>query len=312
MRDYRIDNIKAFLIFCVVLGHLCELFDIGGLYRVIYTFHIPVFIFVSGFFAKFNGKKIVRNLICPYIIFQILYLIFDMFITGSSFEAGKIQFTRPYWLMWYLFAMILYHLLIPFIESQGNLIVAVIISCALSLLAGFDNRIGYFLSFGRFLTYLPYFVLGMAFRKLSLEKSLCKKRLKFISAAIAIAVSILIGRYIYIGRNVLYGALSYSTVGYTISLKAALLFLGINWCFFFMWIMPKRQIPVISIIGQNTLPVYLLHGFIKLYLEKQCNIFVYSKTVNMMLAVLISSLIVALFGNKYFGNGFKVLFGTGK
>lgn len=30
MRNYRIDNIKFFLIFCVVLGHSMELFNAGG------------------------------------------------------------------------------------------------------------------------------------------------------------------------------------------------------------------------------------------------------------------------------------------
>jgi fucose 4-O-acetylase-like acetyltransferase len=61
MRNYKIDNIKAFLIILVVFGHMLELVNMGGLYRLIYTIHMPVFVFVSGYFAKFNAKKIVTN-----------------------------------------------------------------------------------------------------------------------------------------------------------------------------------------------------------------------------------------------------------
>ena len=59
MRNNRMDNIKFFLIFCVVFGHMLELVDTGVWYKIIYSFHMPAFIFVSGYFAQFNRKKII-------------------------------------------------------------------------------------------------------------------------------------------------------------------------------------------------------------------------------------------------------------
>ena len=69
-RDYFFDNIKAVLIFLVVLGHF--LLPIHGegnvlvlIKRLIYVFHMPLFVFVSGYFSKriykdgkYNFKKI--------------------------------------------------------------------------------------------------------------------------------------------------------------------------------------------------------------------------------------------------------------
>ena len=55
-RDYFFDNLKAVLIFLVVLGHF--LLPIHGdnplvvVKRLIYIFHMPLFVFVSGYFAK--------------------------------------------------------------------------------------------------------------------------------------------------------------------------------------------------------------------------------------------------------------------
>ncbi|MFR5117113.1 MAG: acyltransferase family protein, partial [Eubacterium sp.] len=88
-RDYFFDNLKAVLIFLVVLGHF--LLPIHGesvlvvVKRLIYVFHMPLFVFVSGYFAKkiykngqYNFKKILY-LIKAYIMFvvaiQIVYAI---------------------------------------------------------------------------------------------------------------------------------------------------------------------------------------------------------------------------------------------
>ena len=53
-RDAKIDNLKGILIFLVVFGHLLELVITKGhakyIYELIYSFHMPFFIFLSGYF----------------------------------------------------------------------------------------------------------------------------------------------------------------------------------------------------------------------------------------------------------------------
>ena len=88
-RNYYFDNAKFILIFFVVFGHFLRSFiedneTIYTIYKVIYTFHMPAFILVSGFFAKGfyqKGyvKKITKKLIFPYLIFQINYSVFYYF-----------------------------------------------------------------------------------------------------------------------------------------------------------------------------------------------------------------------------------------
>ncbi len=55
-RDYFWDNLKAFLMVLVIFGHtvtsLREVKEITGLYYFVYTFHMPLFVFTSGFMAK--------------------------------------------------------------------------------------------------------------------------------------------------------------------------------------------------------------------------------------------------------------------
>ena len=64
-RDGKMDNLKGILIIMVVLGHLTELLlksgEGGIVYRLIYAFHMPAFIFISGYFAKSDFKKIIKS-----------------------------------------------------------------------------------------------------------------------------------------------------------------------------------------------------------------------------------------------------------
>ena len=79
-RLYSYDNLKFILIFLVVLAHLIEISaPFEGkqqLYTLIYSFHMPVFIFLSGFFAKHSSEKIAFHLLYPYLLFQGLYLLY--------------------------------------------------------------------------------------------------------------------------------------------------------------------------------------------------------------------------------------------
>ena len=72
-RNYQMDNLKCLLIFSVVFGHMLELFMGKNspervIYLVIYSFHMPLFAFVSGVFARYNPSKIKNNMIYPYLI----------------------------------------------------------------------------------------------------------------------------------------------------------------------------------------------------------------------------------------------------
>ncbi|MBR6376761.1 MAG: acyltransferase family protein, partial [Oscillospiraceae bacterium] len=68
-RDVRFDNLRALLIFLVVFCHLNEAFrEPGGnvFYLAVYSFHVPCLLFISGYFARFDPKKLIRRILLPY------------------------------------------------------------------------------------------------------------------------------------------------------------------------------------------------------------------------------------------------------
>ena len=85
-RDYSFDNMKVLLITLVVFGHALEEFGttgkLGLIRAVIYSFHMPLFIFISGYFSKSDAKpeKLLKTTIIPFIIFNTIW----MFTQGTA------------------------------------------------------------------------------------------------------------------------------------------------------------------------------------------------------------------------------------
>ncbi len=305
-RNYRFDNIKFILIALVVFGHFLELIDgqaADNLYRVIYLFHIPAFIFITGYFAKFNPSKILFSFIVPYVLLQILYLVFHAFVISEK-STVTLQVTKPYWLLWYLMTVAFYYLLIPFFETRNKrkqiMIIAAVV--AVSLLAGFDENIGYFLSLSRFFTFLPFFLTGYYFGQNNRQE---KKTDTNISSHIFLSMAVLgvIISIFYIVNSpiryqVLYGSYSYEAMNYGPGIKLLLAAFAFFWIILLLHVIPNKKIMGISIIGKNTLPVYVLHGFLVKLADKY-DLFMYSEFNNLLLALILTIGILIFLGNKY-------------
>lgn len=310
MRNYKMDNLKAFLIFCVIFGHILELFaGDGTLYRLIYTFHMPMFILLSGYYAKFSRGNILSRLVYPYLLFQLLYLLFDAAVLQNDLSAFRLQFSTPYWLLWYLLAMIFYYLLLPMMEgAEPRVMLAVV--CVLSIAAGFDSSIGYQMTLSRFFTFLPYFVLGVILSQVDLERIVKSRAVRAVTLVIAVGACLFLWKHGPIEVRAFYGSYPYAEAGSPL-IRALLLVVGINWAFFFLCFAPKGRIPVLSAMGKYTLIPFLMHGFIKLYMENQGGFFVYSRFGNLALAVALSLVILLVFGNPYVGKALQTIF-TGR
>lgn len=279
MRNYRFDNIKCILIVLVVLGHFLELSKdsatADNIYRVIYLFHMPAFIFVSGYFSKFDSKKILRTLICPYFIFQTIYLAFHSLVILEE-ETFTLQFTKPYWILWYLMAMIFYYLLIPFFKTEDTRrqILSVSATVILSLLAGYDSSIGYHLSLSRFFVFLPYFLIGMYFR--INQENIMKKwnrypllpTMTYTTAFIGAAGSVFYIINSKLSSFVLYGSLHYAKLNYGPSVRILLLFFALCWIIVLFRVMPNKRLPILSSIGKYTFWIFVFHGFVVEVVEK--------------------------------------------
>lgn len=281
-RLYGFDNIKFILIFCVVLGHLLEISspfeEKDMLYELIYSCHMPVFIFISGFFAKFDSSKIVFHQIYPYLLFQVLYIAFHYFVLYPTVD-GVVpwQFTTPYWLLWYLFVMIFYYMLTPLLHQQNVCQCAIVVGlCSvLSILAGYEDGFGFFLSLSRFFVYLPYFVLGYYIGRQKAKFGDFWAKTSVINVMLGIVSVVLVGvvvQYLLqdttIKTNMMYGSYSYAAAWYTAKIRIKLLGIGMTWVAFFLFaLVPllNHKLPLVSMIGRHTLPIFLLHGFFMRY-----------------------------------------------
>ena len=198
-RDYFFDNLKAVLIFLVVLGHF--LLPIHGesvlvvVKRLIYVFHMPLFVFVSGYFAKkiykngqYNFKKILY-LIKAYIIFVIAIQI--VYALCGFRDFSEINFFSQSGAPWYLFAMIVWYLTIPVIRKYKEIPV-LIVTVALALIAGYFKNIGDFLCMSRILVFGPFFYLGYY-----MEQPVLERALRQVYRRVDCRVSDFVGDYVF-------------------------------------------------------------------------------------------------------------------
>lgn len=262
VRDESCDNLKGLLIFCVVLGHLLEVGSRSpadeGLLRLIYSFHMPVFFFIAGRFAKFRGEKLVLHWIGTYVIFQILYIFAARWLFHS---AAQLQFTTPYWLLWFLLVMIFDYALLPLLDRCPKPWVMIPLSLGTALAVGYTPSLGYYLSLSRFFVFLPFFLLGRYGCRAKAPVPLWGKLL--LTGAVVLACIFLCATKV-LSLEMLYGSYSYKALAYGAGKRLIFYLIAFLWIAFFQWVaLPRlnRRIPLLSTLGRNTLPVFLFHGF---------------------------------------------------
>ena len=279
VRDNQFDNITAILIFCVVLGHVISNFGRTGsaavIYDIIFSFHMPAFLFVSGYFAKYNPKKIFASLFPLYVIFQILqYLergILRFFETGNLKMGGFDLFT-PQWTLWYLLALMAFQLLLPVFDTddrkkQGGFL---LLALVLGILVGFTPDTDNFLAMSRVFVFLPFYLWGYYEKKNQMIRSLRKGKragvIRGISAVIGVAL--VTGFCLFETRIVsknFYGTEPFADAG----MFAGRLFAWITavlWILILVIWVPDRKLGYLGTIGSNTLPIYLFHSLVILIL----------------------------------------------
>ena len=102
-----------------------------------------------------NGERRVKGILYPYFLYETLYLMFQQFFLE---QENVLQFTTPYWLLWYLISLLCLAIFLPLISWKGFTQEKVLTATfVLFLAAGFDNTVGYYLSLSRTLVLLPFF-----------------------------------------------------------------------------------------------------------------------------------------------------------
>ena len=279
-RNILFDNIRVVLIILVVYGHALEplRFDnrlFIGLYNFIYLFHMPVFVFCSGAFAKSDKKRIVKKYLIPYVVFQALYGIFDVYIM----KAESFHFLKSYYVLWYLLALAVWSLILPLFQAEGKRkkqICLWIGSIGIGLLAGYVNMIGKEFSLSRILVFFPFFLLGYYIKQEDMGKKWIEKALEYRKKKRVpwICIILFVGIFIciYYGSSMintwgLYGYTSYAFQGYTIFFRAFQYVAGVILGILLFMIIPGEK-PILPYLASHTMGIYLGHVIVIKILEK--------------------------------------------
>ncbi len=312
-RSPGFDVLRGLLIFLVVFGHLLEpqySEAANFLYLTIYSFHMPAFVFLSGWFSRTGTLgRALTGILLPYLVFQLLYLLF----------AGQpVQFHSPYWILWYLFALFLWRLLALALRSCPPPVVRVLVpvSVAVSLLCGYADWISYDYALSRVLVFLPYFLLGLALSggKDRFLPAVRRSWSRYLSLAAALVCTDFFWHVrMTFHRAWMFGATGYTFSGTTPKLRLLLLLAALAWIWLLLAWMPQRKFPGLSVLGRNTLFVYLLHGFFKLYVDAHAEtIFHYGAAGDILLALLLAAALCVLFGNRWLAGAWRWLMQAGK
>lgn len=277
-RDARFDNFKGLLIFLVVFGHFIQ--EIYGfkdeneyiriVYSFIYLFHMPAFVFISGYFTKRNDErvfeKVLKQQIIPLGIFQVLYEIFNKLIFHGF--TGATYLFAPYWMLWYLLSLASWRILF---QLMNNLRFDFFISIVLALSVGFVRTLGEPLSISRTIVFFPVFILGNRCRENKFLKRLlysCPPHMQMLKKLVAI-VCLVIAFFYAITMNIpvcsYYNMLSYKELGF--SLQKGLIFRFVNLilavlCIIAILSLIPSKNSFVSVIGRNSMIPFLLHGFL--------------------------------------------------
>ena len=263
------DNVKLFLILCVVIGHILSKqlnhsLAAKQVYYCIYLFHMPAFVIVSGLFAKRtirekNYDKAFRFLLL-YLFIQIL-LFGERFLVQGDRELSLFSVTGA---AWYALAMFAFYLMTMYLQRYSKwyvLVLSVIVSCA----AGYDPAVTGFLSISRILVFYPFFLLGFYVDSVKTAEFGRKYWVKIAAAAILAAVMLYSWKNIddiYWTMRVLKGKDPYQTYAHLKAYGGILRlihFVGSSVLSFSVFaLVPERKF-FFSVIGQRTMTIYALH-----------------------------------------------------
>lgn len=262
-------NVKFVLIMLVVAANVLEpmigrnAYVLAG-YESIYTFHIPVFVLVTGYFSKpfrldSDGLKVMSTLLYQYILFQTLYSTADYLFFRA---AGVVHsFFIPYSMLWFVLSHFFWRLLLLlFIRLPHPIVLSVLLGIAV----GYWPEAGDYLSISRTFVFFPFFLTGYYVRLFKDWTALAQLiRPYAIVAWVTLATLLWVG--VRINPGWLYGSSSYSALGhsewyaglfragtYVLQGVASVCFLAlVSW-----------KASRITEWGKRTVYVFLLQGFV--------------------------------------------------
>ncbi|WP_406320352.1 acyltransferase family protein [Streptomyces sp. NBC_01637] len=270
-RDAFFDNAKYLAIVLVAMGHAWEPLRgdsraAAALYITVYTFHMPAFIVISGYFSRsFDAsvgriKRLVTGVAVPYVVFEVAYTFFKRWAGGDP--SYPISLLDPWYLTWFLAALVIWRLSTPLWKVVRW---PLPLALAIAVLASVSPDIGDDLDLQRVLQFLPFFVLGLCLQPAHFQ--LVRRREVRLLAVPVFAGALAVAYWAAPQLNAAWfyrrdSAQELAAPGWTGAVMTLALFgcSVILVACFFAWV-PRREV-WFTALGAGTLYGYLLHGFL--------------------------------------------------
>ncbi|MFF2716892.1 acyltransferase family protein [Streptomyces sp. NPDC058011] len=270
-RDPYFDNVKYLAIVLVAVAHAWEPVMDGSratraLYMIVYTFHMPAFILISGYFSRNfdlsapKVKRLITGVVVPYVLFETAYSLFKRYVDDSPGTA--ISLADPLYLTWFLIALFIWRVTTPIWRTLRH---PLPVALAIAMLASVSPDIGDDLDLQRVFQFLPFFVLGLLMKPEHFQ--LVRRREVRLLAPPLFAGALLFAYWIapHMRLGWLYRANSaqemdapwWSGAVMSLALFGCALALTVG---FLAWV-PRRH-TWFTALGAGTICGYLLHGFL--------------------------------------------------
>lgn len=259
------DNLKGVLIALVVLGHFMlgygyhesVLMVVGG----IYTFHMPVFAFASGYLSAKSTAGLKKNLslfLVAYAVFNTLAIFYFFLVDGQP-----VSFFVPYISFWYLLALIAWRLILRVVPKKPA---SLILAIAFAIIVGLSPQVTNEMALSRIIAFFPFFLAGAMIPWKQVyeyrEKRKATSRMIGILTAVLTAalILVLVPRVLRFSELLMVSYVNQGDLARRVAVFA-ISFLAIASA---MLLLPDRKVRFLSSWGRNSLSVYLIHRFITL------------------------------------------------
>ena len=262
-RDLRIDSLKGFLIILVLLGHVIIAVDNVNVINhavmgLIYVFHMPLFILISGYVTKNPAEQTPRqmwsrvgNIFITLVIFHLLSVL-RRYFQDDTYNATIFSF--PYGVLWYLMCLI-YWLIMLYYTPKWLLnrpVLNLAIALLISILCGLSHLFDFF-AIQRGLNFYFFFLLGYYFKQGVVNTKWWNFNVLHIAVAV-IMLPIIFWLFPRCG-NIMNGADHYTLVD--IPQKVMILSCSLAMCLLVFNKMP--EVKMLTHIGKDSLFYYLYH-----------------------------------------------------
>ncbi len=273
------DNIKFLMITLVVIGHLVDNFtDQSNIFKsifiFIYAFHMPLFFFVSGLF---HSDRTIGQKCLFYISVGFLQKIAFTVLSGFMGQTPSFSLLSDGGIPWFMFVLAAYTFLVYLIRNQNKryLLGA---SLVLACFAGYDQSLGDYLYLSRIIVFFPFYLSGVILREEKIVECRKNHRWLVIPALLALAGwgylcvyrldDFYEFRYLFTGRNPFYGEfLIHGPV-----VRFICYGLSCVLCVAIIWLVPNRNIGLLSQMGTRSIDVYFWHSILYRLLECYCGV----------------------------------------